>query len=72
MSDRADRARTTATALCLGAAITAVIAVLMFTRTIDLGLDDDSKQLVVGLFAVVAVLDLAMAWFMYVRLSGRK
>jgi hypothetical protein len=72
MSDRAARARTTALSLCLGAAITVAIAALLYMRTIDIGLDDDALRLLVGLLAVVAILDLVMARFMYVRLSGRK
>ena len=72
MSDRAANARTTAFALCTGAVVTAVIAVLIYTRTIDIGLDDGAHLLLVGLLAVVAIWDLVVARFMYVRLSGRQ
>jgi len=70
MSDRAANARTVALALGASAVFMVVGAGLIYTGTLDLGLDESTKTILVGVLAVAAVADVVMAWVMYQRLSA--
>ena len=71
MSTRAADARTVALALCASAVLMVVGAALVYTGTLDLGLDGSTRSILVVVLGVAAVVDLAMAWVMYQRLSAK-